>query len=1005
MRRLRRHRPKERRRIRRCCPGSPTCEECFEPGHGVFEVYYAEQVLFEENNIRGDLRDPAMLNWTTVKRLKSWSPRRYCEFLHQMRNVTVFDSFDLEGTIARECNFSLAWKIDVVWISPRDNHHYIVLGDFYDYRFIEKMFCRSPIEIREEFYEKVVKRFHGKKESANSFVNFKALCARINAEVHQLCYEGQVMHSKQCIKGNFNHSGILIKREVLDLEDDVFCTFLQVLIAFYNSDHDEMLKMEHYGCAPITLLDFAVVPSKNPKFVIVGNFNNFEFVRKVVSQLPTDDMKCTFFKKAIVSKHGNSGEPSYADAYSVCNGTEPNSVDEMTTPPDCHVSFENRNLNIHRGAQIDILTDHLKHLCRPVDFAALNNTFLYDSTPDVYNRFIWSVVPSVVILLLAFESTGRSISLLRFRMTQKKKTEGGSRWKRFRVWLTRSEDVGAKKPLPVAIFQRFFPKKAPQPVESPPCAAVAMPPLAEPPQILPQPPPQPPPHPPPQVVPSQPPSQVVPPEKKTEKRTEGSAKRRRESNKVKTELPPPTLPPPSPKTAPNTKSPKTVEKTVDTTAEKKAYLAGLANSLRKFEDSLRRRKRRSRETKQSEESVDQAEESGKTGKGKRSKKGKNRRRRKRDNKTMSTMGIKESWKSLKERSAKNWAQVKKRFVSRPCNPASMNKAVDRVLERRKHRKARSPDKPGSSSSSSQVKEGDVRFPTSHHSSHDAPKSPKSKQMPISPPCAGITKKKPSSENSKTEEKVSETEKVELVKNSNNNGSLFDVTGRPFWQQRGKGIHGRCDVDDAGDLTDDELPLNADLLLDVHNGKIELVDMPNVEIVLDPFAPIEKLHERDSLFFVRDLIYSNTARSMIHMNDDYSLSENLPLNMTDNLTMEYNREAGRIFHETFGDFIDVPIQCIVVASGEVQLVHTLLNAGSRTRINYNNMANHSIGRTSIAAGIVEAHMLISIYFLDDARYNIDLLDFEYRFRNVVRALEERWANDPIATLARRGQNGP
>ncbi|KAK0411687.1 hypothetical protein QR680_005781 [Steinernema hermaphroditum] len=312
------------------------------PGRKVevrFEVYYAEQVLFEENNIRGDLRDPAMLNWTTVKRLKSWSPRRYCEFLHQLRNVTVFD---LEGTIARECNFSLDWKVDVIWISPRYNQYYIVLGDFYDYRFIEKMFCRSPFTIQEEFYEKVVKRFHGEREHANSFASFKALCARINAEVHQLCYESQVMRGEQCIKGNFNNSGILIKREVRDLEDNVFCTFLQVLIAFYKSGHDEMLKMEHYRCRPIALLEFAAVPPENPKFVIVGNFNNFEFVRKVISQLTTDELKCTFFKKAIVSKHGDSEESTYADMYSTCvvkemirskgsDRTEPSSIDETTT--------------------------------------------------------------------------------------------------------------------------------------------------------------------------------------------------------------------------------------------------------------------------------------------------------------------------------------------------------------------------------------------------------------------------------------------------------------------------------------------------------------------------------------------------------------------------------------------------------------------------------------------------------------------------------------------------
>ncbi|KAK0419848.1 hypothetical protein QR680_014364 [Steinernema hermaphroditum] len=497
-------------------------------------------------------------------------------------------------------------------------------------------------------------------------------------------------------------------------------------------------------------------------------------------------------------------------------------------------------------------------------------------------------------------------------MTQKKKTKGGSRWNRFRSWLTDSKQAAAKKLSPTAFFQKFFQKKAPQAVELPPSPLATPPPEPPTPQaILPEPPtpqailPEPPtpqvifPEPPiPWVILAEPPTPRVFPEpsivKRTEKRAEKCAKRRREAKNMNRV---PRSPPAPPKAIQSAKAPETVEKTMDNPMEKESSVTGLTmtsltslmtTSLTKSEESPRRRKRRSRESKESkesprrrkrrsreskesEESVDKTEEPEKKGKRRRSKVKKHHRRRRKSSKRKSKNSLRKSWESVKERSARNWEQVKKKFVSRPCNPASMNKAVDQVRRREEKRNLlRSPGN-ASSPSSIQLKDGDVEFPTFN----DTPTLEQEPQEPASPSCAGIKEKELPNENPKIEEKRTKTKsgivwKVELVENNDNGGNLFDDDGRPFWQQRGKLIRTRNDEDD----TDDELPLNANLLLEVNSGKMKLIDMPNVEVTLDPFAPIEKLHERNKLFFKRNLIYSNTARSMINMHDDDSFSESL-----------------------------------------------------------------------------------------------------------------------------------
>jgi hypothetical protein len=53
-----------------------------------------------------------------------------------------------------------------------------------------------------------------------------------------------------------------------------------------------------------------------------------------------------------------------------------------------------------------------------------------------------------------------------------------------------------------------------------------------------------------------------------------------------------------------------------------------------------------------------------------------------------------------------------------------------------------------------------------------------------------------------------------------------VNGRPFWQQTRKGQH--KELLDADEITDDMLPMNADVLVEVDKGNVKLKDLPTTK---------------------------------------------------------------------------------------------------------------------------------------------------------------------------------
>ncbi|TKR93299.1 hypothetical protein L596_007782 [Steinernema carpocapsae] len=235
--------------------------------------------------------------------------------------------------------------------------------------------------------------------------------------------------------------------------------------------------------------------------------------------------------------------------------------------------------------------------------------------------------------------------------------------------------------------------------------------------------------------------------------------------------------------------------------------------------------------------------------------------------------IRQSLKSFKERQAKNLQQVKT-FISRPYKTASMQRILSKVTRRKEYREKHecSDVSEDSSSSAQRLKDGDDIFPILKKQKSPSKESP----SPNSPPPPKESPKATGPQRTLADdikEKLFKPKRhVRLVKNNDNNGQLFMADGMPFWHQKGKGIKGRQDVDSKADLTDDELPMNADMLLDVHSGKVTLIEMPNNPITLDPYASLEVLEARDEQFFTRNVLFSNTIRSMINLNDEMTTSD-------------------------------------------------------------------------------------------------------------------------------------
>ncbi|VDL85937.1 unnamed protein product, partial [Nippostrongylus brasiliensis] len=69
-----------------------------------------------------------------------------------------------------------------------------------------------------------------------------------------------------------------------------------------------------------------------------------------------------------------------------------------------------------------------------------------------------------------------------------------------------------------------------------------------------------------------------------------------------------------------------------------------------------------------------------------------------------------------------------------------------------------------------------------------------------------------------------------------------------------------------DETDDELVMNAAVLIDVLENRLKLQPMPDIEIVLDPMEETTVLAARDRTCYTKEVLFGNTVRSMVNLNE-------------------------------------------------------------------------------------------------------------------------------------------
>ncbi|GMR58324.1 hypothetical protein PMAYCL1PPCAC_28519, partial [Pristionchus mayeri] len=104
------------------------------------------------------------------------------------------------------------------------------------------------------------------------------------------------------------------------------------------------------------------------------------------------------------------------------------------------------------------------------------------------------------------------------------------------------------------------------------------------------------------------------------------------------------------------------------------------------------------------------------------------------------------------------------------------------------------------------------------------------------------------------------EKEETARRKSREKNLF-VNGRPFWV-----VAGKMSAEEKAEMTQDDLPLNAAIILEVRKGNIDLPVLPDTIIEFDKWAPLEVLQGRDETLFNHKMLFANTIRSMINSTD-------------------------------------------------------------------------------------------------------------------------------------------
>ncbi|VDK69370.1 unnamed protein product [Onchocerca ochengi] len=172
----------------------------------------------------------------------------------------------------------------------------------------------------------------------------------------------------------------------------------------------------------------------------------------------------------------------------------------------------------------------------------------------------------------------------------------------------------------------------------------------------------------------------------------------------------------------------------------------------------------------------------------------------------------------------------KAFFSRPMQDASVQKFVEKIKKRNELRKESTfkeqvPEIP--------LRRADEKFPLRHR----------------------VEKHEP--EMREESDRIIPLKKSILrVTNKDNEGKLFDEDGLPFWSKFSKvQKDSEKKIEEA---TDEDLPMDSELLLEVQAGLRKLVKMPKIRIVMDPYAPLDYLKSRDKIFFTTEVIFSNTV---------------------------------------------------------------------------------------------------------------------------------------------------
>ncbi|KJH40368.1 hypothetical protein DICVIV_13681 [Dictyocaulus viviparus] len=94
----------------------------------------------------------------------------------------------------------------------------------------------------------------------------------------------------------------------------------------------------------------------------------------------------------------------------------------------------------------------------------------------------------------------------------------------------------------------------------------------------------------------------------------------------------------------------------------------------------------------------------------------------------------------------------------------------------------------------------------------------------------------------------------LTNNKCNDNNLF-VNNMPFWWSP-----------EMLDITDDDLVMNATVIVDFLEKRLKLVPMPDIQIILDPIEDVTVLQARNDQCFTKSMVFANTVRTMVNLNE-------------------------------------------------------------------------------------------------------------------------------------------